>query len=377
MSSNSRDHSDRFAELRERESLSLGEVQALSFAGVPDRHRPFVWMLLLGYLPLRRSLRAARLARARAQYAEFLRETQAKEPPPPGAPAASSSLPPAADDPLPDGGAGAGGAGSGAGAGATPPPSPSQQPSLPEASVPQWEADAALQAEIAKDIERTNPELNWFNKEEHLLPMRRILFVYAKLNSGVRYVQGMNEILAPLWFVLANDRARREEEAAAAAAFALTSASASAGAPAASMVTAAAQAAAEAARAARLLAEAEADAFFCFMALMAEIRELFIQAHDNGELGVRGMLVRFQRLLARREPAVAEHFRLANLSPDFYAFRWVTTLLTREFAFRESRAKHEPSGPTAAPNSPDRKPPPAAPTAPIPRDLTPRPTQRR
>ena len=332
MSSNSRDHSDRFAELRERESLSLGEVQALSFAGVPDRHRPFVWMLLLGYLPLRRSLRAARLARARAQYAEFLRETQAKEPPPPGsAPAASSSLPPAADDPLPDGGAGAG-------AGATPPPSPSQPPP-PEASVPQWEADAALQAEIAKDIERTNPELNWFNKEEHLLPMRRILFVYAKLNSGVRYVQGMNEILAPLWFVLANDRARREEEAAAAAAFALTSASASAGAPAASTVTAAAQAAAEAARAARLLAEAEADAFFCFMALMAEIRELFIQAHDNGELGVRGMLVRFQRLLARREPAVAEHFRLANLSPDFYAFRWVTTLLTREFAFRESERR--------------------------------------
>jgi len=68
---------------------------------------------------------------------------------------------------------------------------------------------------------------------------------------------------------------------------------------------------------------------------MSEIRELFIQAHDNGELGVRGMLTRFQRLLARREPGVAEHFARMRLSADFYAFRWVTTLLTREFAFPE------------------------------------------
>ena len=29
--------------------------------------------------------------------------------------------------------------------------------------------------------------------------------VFAKLNPGIRYVQGMNEILAPLFYVFRND----------------------------------------------------------------------------------------------------------------------------------------------------------------------------
>ncbi|KAE8718653.1 Potassium transporter 13 [Hibiscus syriacus] len=35
--------------------------------------------------------------------------------------------------------------------------------------------------------------------------MRNILIVFAKLNLGIRYVQGMNEILAPLFYVFKND----------------------------------------------------------------------------------------------------------------------------------------------------------------------------
>lgn len=35
--------------------------------------------------------------------------------------------------------------------------------------------------------------------------MRNILIVFAKLNPGIRYVQGMNEILAPLFYVFRND----------------------------------------------------------------------------------------------------------------------------------------------------------------------------
>jgi hypothetical protein len=35
--------------------------------------------------------------------------------------------------------------------------------------------------------------------------LARILFVYAKLNPIIKYVQGMNEILAPIYFVFAND----------------------------------------------------------------------------------------------------------------------------------------------------------------------------
>jgi hypothetical protein len=32
--------------------------------------------------------------------------------------------------------------------------------------------------------------------------MSRILFIYAKLNKQIQYVQGMNEILAPIFYIV-------------------------------------------------------------------------------------------------------------------------------------------------------------------------------
>ncbi len=36
--------------------------------------------------------------------------------------------------------------------------------------------------------------------------LKRILFIFAKLNPGIRYVQGMNEVLAPLYYVFKTDK---------------------------------------------------------------------------------------------------------------------------------------------------------------------------
>ena len=41
--------------------------------------------------------------------------------------------------------------------------------------------------------------------EAHWEVVQRILFVYAKLNPGQSYVQGMNEIIGPIYYVFAND----------------------------------------------------------------------------------------------------------------------------------------------------------------------------
>ena len=35
--------------------------------------------------------------------------------------------------------------------------------------------------------------------------LKRVLFIFAKLNPGIRYVQGMNEVLAPLYYVFKTD----------------------------------------------------------------------------------------------------------------------------------------------------------------------------
>ena len=63
--------------------------------------------------------------------------------------------------------------------------------------------------------------------------MKRALFIFAKLNPGLRYVQGMNELLAPLYYHF-----RTDPDPVAAAA-------------------------------------AEADAFFCFMDIISEFRDHF------------------------------------------------------------------------------------------------------
>jgi TBC1 domain family member 13 len=35
--------------------------------------------------------------------------------------------------------------------------------------------------------------------------LKNVLLIFAKLNAGIRYVQGMNEVLAPLFFVFRSD----------------------------------------------------------------------------------------------------------------------------------------------------------------------------
>ncbi|RYE97798.1 MAG: hypothetical protein EOO41_03100, partial [Methanobacteriota archaeon] len=158
----------------------------------------------------------------------------------------------------------------------------------------QWHKDEELRAEIHKDMLRTNAGLEWFNVPDHMARMARILFVYARLNSGVRYVQGMNELLAPLWYVMANE----------------VDASTGRGVN---------------------MDDAEADTFFCFMGLMSEVRDVFITEHDNSPTGVRGMLSRFATIFSRRDPELAGHLQSMGIDHQFYAFRWLTTLLSREF----------------------------------------------
>jgi hypothetical protein len=39
--------------------------------------------------------------------------------------------------------------------------------------------------------------------------VERILFVFAKLNKGIGYVQGMNEVLVPIYYVMVFDKHRQ------------------------------------------------------------------------------------------------------------------------------------------------------------------------
>mmetsp|Transcript_45365 Transcript_45365/g.67360 ORF Transcript_45365/g.67360 Transcript_45365/m.67360 type:complete len:782 (-) Transcript_45365:45-2390(-) len=155
--------------------------------------------------------------------------------------------------------------------------------------------NATLLDEIRKDVVRTHPDLYFFLDPEENLGQRRyaalerILFVWAKLNKGVRYVQGMNEIVGTVYYVLANDM--NEEWA----------------------------------------CEAEADTYFLFNTLMTEMRDIFVPALDNADTGLQGRIENMSTLLSLHDPEVRCHLDDMGIDASFYAIRWLTTLLSREF----------------------------------------------
>lgn len=155
---------------------------------------------------------------------------------------------------------------------------------------------AELLDEIRKDVVRTHSDLSFFLDplddlgRRRYAAIERILFLWARYNTGgVRYVQGMNEIVGSLYYVLAND-ARTEWANA-----------------------------------------AEADTYWLFNALLEEMRDVFVPELDAVDTGIRGRISAMEDLLERHDPALHEHFNEIGIDASFYAVRWLTTLLSREF----------------------------------------------
>ena len=67
----------------------------------------------------------------------------------------------------------------------------------------------SLAAEIHKDVLRTHPTVPFFasspNCRKRHMSLFRVLYVWSRLNQGVRYVQGMNEVAGVFYLVLGNE----------------------------------------------------------------------------------------------------------------------------------------------------------------------------
>ncbi|KAI0218684.1 hypothetical protein L0F63_004465 [Massospora cicadina] len=131
-------------------------------------------------------------------------------------------------------------------------------------------------------------EISDFNWEA----LERILFIYAKLNPGVGYVQGMNELIGTLYYVCANDT--------------------------------------ESWHGGR--AHAEADAFYLFTAVMGLVRDQYVREFDRDQQsGVQATLAQLELRLQHAAPRLAADLQAKKIDPTFYAFRWITVLGTLEF----------------------------------------------
>lgn len=117
--------------------------------------------------------------------------------------------------------------------------------------------------------------------------VERMLFIYAKLNSGQGYVQGMNEIIGPIYYVFSTNDEHAEF--------------------------------------------AEADCFWCFTALMGEIRDFFIKSLDESATGIREMMNKLSNMLEKKDINVFNRLKEQGIVPQYYSFRWLSLLLSQEF----------------------------------------------
>ncbi|KAJ8300951.1 hypothetical protein KUTeg_022470 [Tegillarca granosa] len=75
---------------------------------------------------------------------------------------------------------------------------------------------------------------------------------------------------------------------------------------------------------------AEADSFFCFTNLMGEIRDIFIKTLDlDSHCG--SLMAKLMSMLKEKDEALWHRIEELGLKPQYFAFRWITLLLSQEF----------------------------------------------
>ncbi|MBA0690237.1 hypothetical protein Golax_006923 [Gossypium laxum] len=186
-----------------QKEINLEKLQRIASTGIPEggNLRATVWKLILGYLPPSRDLWEKELSENRKKYAKLKEELlltpselarmkeeafQSNE----HNNAHSDTAGPLIrheisheDHPL----------------------------SLGKASVwHQYFEHTEIAEQIDRDLQRTHPEMKFFSGEssfgrKHRESMRNVLLLFSKLNPAIRYVQGMNEVLAPLYYVFSTD----------------------------------------------------------------------------------------------------------------------------------------------------------------------------
>ena len=222
----------RFKRLLQAKPMPLDRLRHAVFVeGVPDDGgdtaslRAITWKLLLSYLPADRAQWQASLADTRQSYRQFCDELIVNPHEGDGGDGSGGGGGGGGGDEAGGGGGDGDGGGSGyaeseAVGGATSGGAMSEEVTSEEVDHPltasvgskwvEWHADENLRAEIRKDVDRTLPDYAFFSCElpmgrVHHAAISRILFIYAKLNPGIRYVQGMNEVLAPIYYVFCQE----------------------------------------------------------------------------------------------------------------------------------------------------------------------------
>ncbi|KAG6027334.1 hypothetical protein E4U41_000960 [Claviceps citrina] len=143
---------NKFKKLLQASSISLPELRALAWSGVPGEVRAMTWQLLLSYLPTNSERRVATLERKRREYTDGVRQAFERVGP---------------------------NVASGRARG----------------------LDEAVWHQISIDIPRTNPHIELYSYEATQRSLERILYLWAVRHPASGYVQGINDLVTPFFQV--------------------------------------------------------------------------------------------------------------------------------------------------------------------------------
>lgn len=142
---------NKFKKLLQASTISLADLRALAWSGVPEEVRAMTWQLLLSYLPTSSERRVATLERKRKEYLDGVRQAFERGPAP-AAPAGKAR-----------------------------------------------DLDEAIWHQISIDVPRTNPHIELYGYEATRRSLERILYVWAVRHPASGYVQGINDLVTPFW----------------------------------------------------------------------------------------------------------------------------------------------------------------------------------
>ena len=154
-----------------------------------------------------------------------------------------------------------------------------------------------LLEQIDKDLPRTRGDVNFFKlyskknkKEKNYDIMRRILFIYAKQHPELNYVQGMNEIIAVIYYIFENDDNPF------------------------------------------MINYTESDTYYTFEILLEEIKQVFMMDNINySQLFISQQIKFIKKLLEKFDLELLNHFEKEEIILDSFLIRWLLVLFAQEF----------------------------------------------
>ncbi|MCQ2815998.1 MAG: hypothetical protein MJ252_01920, partial [archaeon] len=140
---------------------------------------------------------------------------------------------------------------------------------------------------IDKDIKRTRNEVPFFTDKSKLNPqesnsdvIKRILFIFAHKYPQIKYVQGLNEIAATIYYCFCSDENPY------------------------------------------FYLSAEEDTFFCFENLINKISDIYIQEKDYTVTGIQTRLEFIKRILKTIDEELFESLGKNSIDLTVVTFRW-------------------------------------------------------